>query len=178
MTANLDAPAIARTLTPTLDLTLEPRTVTASYEACERGPFRSPVPDPDNCSPDELLDYAANCRTHRDMRRDMTDDLKLALISLIERQSIKLDARDDEIAALRSQLAVQQGISAEHQRAFRRVDASLVHTTTELYQERILRVAAQQDLEDMRQVAIRRGQEIAAMLRADNTNADNTKGSV
>jgi hypothetical protein len=155
---------------PTLDLTPDPplraRTNTLGYESCDRRPLRSPVPDPDNCSPDELLDYAANCRMHRDMRYDMTDDLKLALISLIERQAIKLDARDDEIVALTRQLAVLQGTSGTLEAAFQRSDKALAATTVELYEERILRVAALQDLEHMRQVAIRRGQERDEIMTA------------
>lgn len=172
MTAALDLDLTTMTIhtAPTLDLTPDPpiraRTTTLGYESCDRRPLRSPVPDPDNCSPDDLLDYCANCRTHVDMRYDMTDELKLAIISLVERQAVKLDARNDEIQALTRALVVLQGTSATLEAAFQRNDKALAATTVELYEERILRVAAQQDLEDMRQVAIRRGRELAEMMRA------------
>lgn len=165
MSAALDLDLTTMTIhtAPTLDLTPDPpiraRTTTLGYESCDRRPLRSPVPDPDNCSPDDLLDYCANCRTHVDMRYDMTDELKLAIISLVERQAIKLDARDDEIKALSRAMAVLQGTSGTLEKAFQRNDKALAATTVELYEERILRVAAQQDLEDMRAVAIQRGHE-------------------
>lgn len=174
MTAALDLDITTMTIhtAPTLDLTPDPpiraRTTTLGYESCDRRPLRSPVPDPDSCSPDDLLDYCANCRTHVDMRYDMTDELKLAIISLVERQAIKLDACEDEVRAATNQLAVQQGIGAALEERATLCGQSAIVAHNEFAQERVLRIAAQQDLEDMRQTAIRRGRELADMTRIAN----------
>ncbi len=154
-----------------------PRAITAEYSAPGRRAFRSPVPDPDRCSPDDLLDYAANCRVHSDLRYDMTDDLKLALINLIERQDIKLGARTDEVAALRSQiihltrqLQDAQGLGTSYQDLFR--DERAGHTATlsalvESIETGVqlveLRNAALEEVERMRAIAIRCSAEARAL---------------